>query len=167
VKRFLAVTLAILSVAIVTLQVHSAEAATTRNFTLYGSTLHGWGFTAANITLPGPTILVEQGDNVSLTLISNDGITHRFFVSYTNATTPSSGDPQSADFSGTTNFNFTATSTVGTYTYLCYYHPSTMWGYFQVVQTGTISEFQLLAMLMLLFISTGIVVLVRRKIRQS
>ena len=145
----------------------AAYGATTRNFTLYGSYLGGWGFTAASISSPGPTIVVEQGDTVNLTLISNDGIVHNFFVSYTNTSSPSTGDPISGDFSSTTNFQFAATSTIGTYTYYCVYHYAMMWGYFQVIQTGTIPEFQPLMMLSLLATSTVVIALVYRKKRHS
>jgi heme/copper-type cytochrome/quinol oxidase subunit 2 len=163
---FGAAVLTIFFVAFVTTQVLEAEAAIPRNFTLYGSFQSGWGFTANNITSPGPTIVVEQGDNVSLTLISNDGITHLFFVSYTNATNIVAGDPQSPGFSATVNYSFIATNTVGTYTYRCYFHPTVMWGYFRVVPTGTIPEFQPLAMLSLSIVSIGIAALARKRRRQ-
>lgn len=100
VKRSLATIIVLFLAAVAATQVFTVRAATTRNFTLYGSYTSGWGFTAANITSPGPTIVVEQGDNVSLTLISNDGLVHSFFVSYTNASSPGSGDPWSDDFLG-------------------------------------------------------------------
>jgi FtsP/CotA-like multicopper oxidase with cupredoxin domain len=145
--------------------IHSAKAATTRSFTLYGGYLQGWGFTSSGITSPGPTIVVEQGDTVNLTLISSDGITHRFFVSYTNSSSPSSGDPESSDFSGTINFQFVASSTVGTYTYYCYHHPNVMYGTFRVVPTGTIPEFQPLMLLSLLVASTAVVALAYRRKR--
>jgi FtsP/CotA-like multicopper oxidase with cupredoxin domain len=156
---------AILLATAVFMQAHDTEAATTRNFTLYGAAGQGWGFTNSSITSPGPTIRVEQGDTVNLTLISYDGVAHQFFVSYTNSSSPSSGDSESAVFSDTTIFQFVATNTTGTYTYRCTFHPSVMYGYFTVVQTGAIPEFQPLAILTLLFLSTGIVALVRRKTR--
>lgn len=166
-KWLLATTLVIfLATFVTTTQIHSAKAATTRNFTLYGSYSQGWGFKASNITSPGPTIVVEQGDTVNLTLISNDGITHRFFVSYTNTSSPSSGDPESSDFSGTTTYPFVASSTTGTFTYYCVHHPDTMWGYFQVVPTGTIPEFQPLMMLLLLVASSAVAALVYRRKRR-
>ena len=154
-------------VAFVTTQVLTADAVTIRNFALYGSYQGGWGFTSSNITSPGPTITVEQGDTVNLTLTSNDQITHRFFVSYTNGTAPGTGDPQSSDFSGTTIYSFNATNTVGTYTYHCYYHPSLMWGYFRVVPSGSIPEFQPLALLLLSIMSIGIATLARKRSRQT
>jgi len=166
-KWFFAAVLAVLLVAAVTTQIHNAKAATTRNFTLYGSFTQGWGFTATNITSPGPTIVVEQGDTVNLTLISNDGITHRFFVSYTNASSPSSGDPQSGDFSSTANYSFNASNTVGTYKYYCYFHPNPMWGYFQIVPTGAIPEIQPLITLSLLVVSTMVAALAYKRKRQA
>jgi FtsP/CotA-like multicopper oxidase with cupredoxin domain len=164
VKRFLATIIVLLLAAVAATQVFTVKAATTRNFTLYGAYTSGWGFTATTITSPGPTIVVEQGDTVNLTLISNDGIAHSFFVSYTNASSPSTGDPWSDDFgSKAVNFQFAATNTVGTYKYHCYYHPDPMWGYFKVVPTGTIPEFQPLIMLTLLVAGTIVVVLAYKR----
>jgi len=165
-KWLLALTLAVfLAASAAATQIQSARAATTRNFTLYGNYLEGWGFTASNITSPGPKIVVEQGDTVNLTLISEDGVTHRFFVSYTNSSTPSSGDPESSDFSNTTTYQFVATSTVGTYTYYCAHHPMEMYGTFQVVPTGAIPEFQPLMLLSLLVAITALAALVYRRKR--
>lgn len=167
-KWFFATVLTIFFFAFVTTQVLEAGAATTRNFTLYGSFQGGWGFTANNITIPGPPIVVEQGDTVNLTLISNDGVPHHFFVSYTNdSTTIGAGDPQSPDFTGTVNYSFNATNTVGTYKYFCHFHPTSMWGYLRVIPTGTIPEFQPLAMLSLLIVGVGIATLARRKRRRQ
>jgi FtsP/CotA-like multicopper oxidase with cupredoxin domain len=166
-KWLLAITLAVfLAASAAATQIQGARAATTRNFTLYGNYRDGWGFTASNITSPGPMIRVEQGDTVNLTLINEDGIaTHRFFVSYTNSSSPSSGDPESSDFSGTTTYQFVATSTVGTYTYYCAHHPNPMHGIFQVVPTGTIPEFEPLMLLSLLVASTALAALVFRRKR--
>jgi FtsP/CotA-like multicopper oxidase with cupredoxin domain len=163
----LATILVVFLVAVVsTTQIHSAKGATTRNFTLYGAYTSGWGFTAATITSPGPTIMVEQGDTVNLTLISNDGFTHRFFVSYTNTTSPTTGDPESADFSGSVNLTFVASNAIGTYEYRCAIHFQVMWGYFKVVPTGTIPEFQPLIMLSVLIASSAVAALVYRRKRQ-
>jgi FtsP/CotA-like multicopper oxidase with cupredoxin domain len=169
VKLLLAIMLAVfLAVPVATTLIHSANAATTRSFTLYGGYLQGWGFTSSSITSPGPTIVVEQGDSVNLTLINNDGdgVVHRFFVSYSNSSSPSSGDPESPDFSGTINFQFVASSTVGTYTYYCFHHPNVMYGTFKVVLTGTIPEFQpLMLLLIALIASTAVVAFAYRRKR--
>jgi len=153
---------------VTTTQIHSVRGATTHNFTLYGSYTQGWGFTASNITSPGPTIEVEQGDTVNLTLISNDGVTHRFFVSYTNASSANSTEPQSPNFAATQSYQFVATDIVGTYTYGCYFHYSLgMYGSFQVVPTGTIPEFQPLILLSLLIASTAVATMVCLRRRRS
>ena len=167
-KWLLATILVVFLAAVVTTtQIRSAKGATTRNLTLYGSYNHGWGFTTSNITSPGPTIVVEQGDTVNLTLISNDGFTHRFFVSYTNVSSPNSTEPQSSDFTATLSYHFVATNTVGIYAYGCVYHYSMgMKGYFQVVPTGTIPEFQPLIMLSLLVVGATAAVLVHKRKRQ-
>lgn len=163
VKELLAAVLVVFLVAVPGTQIHDARAATTRSFTLYGSFVQGWGFTTSSMSLPGPTIVVEQGDTVNLTLISSDGITHKFFVSYTNSSSPISGDPQSSDFTDTVNLLFLASNTVGTYTYYCAHHPTTMWGYLQVVPAGTIPELQPLIMLSLLFVASTIAAAVAYK----
>jgi FtsP/CotA-like multicopper oxidase with cupredoxin domain len=167
-KLFPTLLIAVL-VAVAASQIYSVKAATTRDFTLYGSYSQGWGFTASSITSPGPTIVVEQGDTVNLTLINNDGIyanPHRFFVSYTNASSANSTEPQSSDFTTTLSYQFVATNTVGTYAYGCIYHYSMMKGYFQVVATGTIPEFQPLIMLSVLVASSAVAALVYRRKRQ-
>jgi FtsP/CotA-like multicopper oxidase with cupredoxin domain len=166
IKRFLSAALVILFIAVFTTQVLEARATTTRSFTLFGSSTQGWGFTSTSMTSPGPTIVVEQGDIVNLTLTSNDGGLHRFFVSYTNASAPASGDPQSPDFLSTINYKFNASDTVGTYKYGCYYHLNVMWGYFRVVATGTIPEFQPFIMLTLLVASTAVIALICKRKRQ-
>jgi hypothetical protein len=93
-------------------------------------------------------------------------IVHRFFVSYTNASSANSTEPQSSDFTTTINYQFVATNSVGIYTYGCCYHFSMMNGCFQVVPAGTIPEFQPLAFLALLIVVSTSAALVRRRRRQ-
>lgn len=154
-KWLLAALLTIVLLASATAQICSVKAATTRSFTLYGAFSQGWGFTETNITSPGPMIVVEQGDTVNMTLISHDSALHQFWVIYTNgSSSPQSGDPLSPQFTGTVNYPFVATNNVGTYEYRCYIHGHPMYGYFKVVPTGTIPEFQPLVMLSLLAVGT-------------
>jgi len=158
-KKFnllLATAIVILAASAVATQIKNANAATTRSFTLYGNAFGGWGLTPQTISSPGPTIKVEQGDTVNLTLISSDGFTHKFFLSYTNSTSPTSGDNQSQDFADTTNYQFVAGTAVGTYEYRCVHHPETMWGYFEIVPTGTIPEFEPLIILPTLIVVTTV-----------
>ncbi len=110
--------------------VQKVEAAV-RDISLFGHFSQGWGFTSTGMTTPGPTITVDQDDLVSLTLTGMDGITHNFFVDYDGNTNPSVGEPKSPDFTGTTNYDFTA-DTVGAFTYYCQYHKLVMHGTFIV-----------------------------------
>jgi len=102
------------------------------SFTLYGGQSSGWGFTSTSLTNPGPTITATLGDTVDLTLNSVDAsvnVLHDWFIDYDNNLAVSTGEPHSNDFSGTTPlaFSFTA-DRVGTFTYRCHYHPTTMTG---------------------------------------
>ena len=165
VKELLVTILVVLVIAVAAIRIQDARAVSTRSFTLYGSFAQGWGFTSASISSPGPTIVVEQGDNVNLTLIGSDGFAHKFFVSYTNNSSPNLSDPQSPDFSGTTSLQFVASNTTGTYTYYCSHHVTTMWGYLQIVPIGTIPEFQPLIMLSLLAAVTAAAALAYKRKR--
>lgn len=102
------------------------------HYTLYGDALKGWGFNATNITKPGPTLIVETGANVTLTLYAEDGTFHTWFIDYNNDSVVDSGETASASFGGTGNpnplvYNVTATQ-AGTFAYRCGIHLSTMWG---------------------------------------
>ncbi len=130
--------------------------AVTRNFTLYGSNSLGWGFTPGSMTKPGPSISVDQGDLVNLTLISQDGLPHQFLVDYSGNGVFDSGEPLSDQFSSATVFQFTA-NTNGTFTYLCTIHP-TMTGGFTVVP-----EFPAAAILPIFIILTLLAVIALRK----
>jgi FtsP/CotA-like multicopper oxidase with cupredoxin domain len=144
----------------VTVDVHKVEANTVHSFYLYGNYLGGWGFTAGSITNPGPTITVDLGDVVNVTLVSTDGIKHKFFVDYNGNDSPDASEPASPDFTGTVNYQFTADRN-GTFTYLCAYHTFSMRGTFVVNQT--IPEFPSLAILSLFTTATLLVVIACRK----
>ena len=103
--------------------------ADTKSFTLFGSASGGWGSTATSLANPGPTITVTQGDTVALTLNSQDLVPHNWFIDFNNNNGVDTGEPSSNDFSGSTagSFSFTA-DRVGTFTYKCKYHPTTMTG---------------------------------------
>jgi len=105
--------------------------AVVRDISLFGHSSQGWGFTSTGMTMPGPTITVDQDDLVGLTLTGMDGTVHNFFVDYDGNTNPSVGEPKSPDFTGTTNYDFTA-DTAGTFTYYCQYHKLMMYGTFVV-----------------------------------
>jgi FtsP/CotA-like multicopper oxidase with cupredoxin domain len=144
--------------------------AATVNFTLYGSAggtsfqpPYGWGFTSTNITSPGPTMPINQYDNVTLTLTSQDGRSHQFFIDYNDNGVTDSGEPASAVFTSSTIFTFNATVS-GTYTYRCSIHPSIMYG--TIIVSAVVPEFSLLVMLPFLFLATSVLLVVQRKRRQ-
>ncbi len=101
-------------------------------YTLYGNALTGWGFSPTNLTKPGPTLMVQEGVNITLTLHSADNATHTWFIDYDNDSTVNGGETPSPPFGGAGNpnplvYNFIA-SRSGTYAYRCGIHLSTMWG---------------------------------------
>src|SRR3989442_6080682 len=115
---------------------HSVSAA---SFTLYGSFSTGWGFTPTSITQPGPTLTVQPGESVSLTLFSADGRPHQFCVDYES--TPdyvcqgselATQSPMFTSSTTGTTFPFNAPTTPGTYAYFCTIHRSAMTGQFIV-----------------------------------
>jgi len=105
---------------------------------LYGSFGTGWGMTSGSETNPGPTVTVNQGDSVTVTLTSTDGFTHQFLVDYNGNGIADSGEPLSAAFSSTTTLTFLANQ-AGTFNYLCVIHPTAMKGTFVVQGTSTSS----------------------------
>lgn len=103
------------------------------SFTLYGS-LSGWGETAATIGSPGPTITVDQDDQVTMSLFSADGRPHTFLVDYDGDDAADPGEPRIA-FTSSTTLTFTA-GVAGTFTYWCDLHYGRMWGLFVVNAVG-------------------------------
>jgi len=103
---------------------------------LHGSAVQGWGLTPAAITSPGPTLALHKGDLVNLTLTSQDGAPHQFFVDYNGDHFPTSDEPTSPVFTATINYQFTA-NTIGTFTYYCSVHPLIMFGTFTVTTPPT------------------------------
>jgi len=110
------------------------------SFTLYGSfSPGGWGTTSSSISQPGPTLTVQPGESVSLTLFSADSRSHRFCVDYESppdfVCQGSELATESQTFSSPTTgftYTFTATTTPGTYTYFCTIHTTAMTGQFIV-----------------------------------
>ncbi len=97
-----------------------------RTITLYGSfnAPAGWGWTANNITEPGPTLTVNQGDVLTFHLFSNDTMTHQLIIDLDNSHSNTTGDAYSAQFSSKTTatvFVYTANQ-AGTFDYFCNIH---------------------------------------------
>ena len=95
-------------------------------------------------TTKNPTINVHQGDVVTLTLKSGDGALHQFLLDGDSdggsdtADCPTV-DPCSATFSTSAGitYTFTVGLAIGTYTYYCTVHPTSMFGSF-VVQSSPV-----------------------------
>jgi plastocyanin len=111
-------------------------------YTLYGSVSNetGWGFNATNISSPGPTLIIEAGTNVTLSLYSADGVPHSWFIDYNNDSVRQTSEPLSPQFGGSgnpnpENYSFT-TNVTGTYTYRCGIHNTQMWGMIVILGRG-------------------------------
>jgi hypothetical protein len=108
--------------------------AVARTITLVGFASTGWNGSTSN---PNPRILVVPGDTVTVLLSSGDGVTHRFVVDVDgdgkilNPICPP--DKCSGTFPPSTMYPFTVDFAIGTYTYYCPFHPSSMFGIFLVV----------------------------------
>ena len=72
--------------------------------TLYGSYTSpgGWGRGPNNITEPGPTLTVDQGDVVTFQLFANDSTSHQLIIDVDNSHSNNSGDGWSYQFSSKT-----------------------------------------------------------------
>jgi plastocyanin len=111
------------------------------HYTLYGNALLGWGFNATALSSPGPTLIVAEGVNVTLTLYSVDGTFHTWFIDYDNSTSVTSGETPSPEFGASGNpnpLNYTFNATrAGTFAYRCSIHLTTMWGMIVVLGSAT------------------------------
>ena len=145
--------------AMATARVEKANAVT-RNITLYGSASLGWGFTSTSITSPGPQLSFDVGDVINMTLVSEDGLPHLFFIDYNGNQSPDAGEPQSPTFTTTINYQFIVNQT-GTPMYYCYIHPSVMFG-----NTSIIPEFSTLLVVPLFMMATLLAVIAYRRKRQ-
>src|SRR6267143_1903843 len=101
-------------------------------FTLFGRILApaGWGTTSTTVGSPGPDLVVDPGETVTVKLASADGVTHNFGVDYNNDNVcEPSTEPCSPNFgSSQISFTFTATTVPGNYTYECFIHLGPMFG---------------------------------------
>ena len=96
---------------------------------LWGNSTNGWGLSNTTITSPGPHLIVDLGDNVTLVLNGTDGRGHNFYVDYNNDSAISAGEPASPTFrSSALTWNFTASKN-GTFVYRSSFgRDAAMWG---------------------------------------
>ena len=80
-RILVAATLAVLLLGSIGIAV-PAEAARDLPIQLYGSRSTGWGLTNTSLSVPGPSLAVEVGDNVTLNLTSFDGNRHNWYIDY-------------------------------------------------------------------------------------
>src|SRR5437773_9369067 len=109
------------------------------SFTLFGRILPpaGWGAMTTTVTSPGPDLTVLPGETVTISLTSDDGISHNWGVDYNGNGVSDPGEPLSSNFGSTAiPFTFTATTTPGTYMYWCFIHKGLMFGKFIVSAPG-------------------------------
>jgi hypothetical protein len=157
-----AIVVLLIGISAASIRIQEAKAATTVNITLYGSAYYGWGLTSTSITSPGPTITINQYDYLNLTLISNDGIQHQFFVDYNNNSVLDAGEPHSSPFTSTTVFEFNATIS-GNFTYRCAVHPSIMYGTLIVQQAvPEFSPFLILPLFIVVTIAAAVAIRTKR-----
>ncbi len=114
---------------------------------LYGTFVGGWSTTPGGETNPGPTITVNLGDHLTVTLTSEDAAEHGLFIDYNNNSRIDFG----TDYSGpttTSTITFSLDATVaGSFWYFCSIHSgppyswdsSTMRGRWIVVAPPTIT----------------------------
>jgi hypothetical protein len=87
-----------------------------RYLTLYVDTTHGWSLAAGGEGRPGPILIAVLGDQIDVTMTSEDLLAHGFFIDYDGNGVPSSGDFESPQTMGTITFSIPA-NTEGTFTY--------------------------------------------------
>lgn len=138
--------------------------ATTWNFHLYGKASLGWSFLKGQENGVSPTIQVYQEDKVNLTLTSDDGLPHQFFVDYNNNDVIDAGKPAPSTFTTTTTFSFIA-GTLGNFTYRCAVHPLVMFGDFKVLTP--IPEFSAFVFMPLFIVLTFLAVVLLKERRQG
>ena len=111
----------------------SASAADS-TFTLYGDRDQGWRLPGGSFANPGPALVVDEGDNVTLVLNATDGVNHNWFIDYDNDTGDDAAEPNSPVFRDEQiPWNFTADRN-GTFAYRDKFHPDTMMGWITVLE---------------------------------
>src|SRR2546429_1636812 len=86
---------------------------------LYGSRSTGWGLTNTSLSVPGPSLAVEVGDNVTLNLTSFDGNRHNWYIDYNSNSAVDANETSSSSPStrGNVVWNFTVSNRTGTFVY--------------------------------------------------
>lgn len=89
---------------------------------LFGTAAGGWSTSSGTETNPGPTVIVDQADHVTIQLTSEDiPNDHTFWIDYNANGVVDSGEPNSPIFTTTIAYVFDAL-VPGTFTYYCGIH---------------------------------------------
>ncbi len=145
----------------IALTLPATEGSVTRHFDLYQNNSTGGNLCSGqancfNSSSPGPTMTVNQGDTVDITVHNNDSISHTFTI--TTYVPDKTYNPHQ-----TLPVTPFVASTSGTFAYKCTIHPSDMLGTFKVNPSSTpITPTSLLA---LLFTATAAAYITMRKRR--
>lgn len=144
-----------------------SSATTTKHFVMYQNNSSGGKVCTGqtncfNSTSPGPDIVVNQGDSVSITVHNNDTFAHTFTITSSPYTSVDTG--QMSPSQVVTLPTFTAGTSGTSFHYQCSNHPTTMLGTFKVnpVSGTPITPTSLIA---LLGTATAAVFLTMRKRR--
>ena len=86
---------------------------------LFGSRSAGWGSTNTTLSVPGPSLSVEVGDNVTLNLTSLDGRNHNWYIDFNNNSAIDANETasRSPTTRGNVVWNFTVGNRTGTFVY--------------------------------------------------
>src|SRR5256886_5306881 len=116
-RILVAATLAVLLLGSIGIAV-PAEAARDLPIQLYGSRSTGWGLTNTSLSVPGPSLAVEVGDNVTLNLTSF-GNRHNWYIDYNSNSAVDANETSSTSPStrGNVVWNFTVSNRTGTFVY--------------------------------------------------
>ncbi len=148
----------------VRIRIPAAEAAAVP-YTLYGSAgltetpPVGWSLVSGNETVPGPTLSTVVGDNITLLLISDDNVTHQFFVDYDNNGFVDDEEPVSNEFLTNTTLSFVP-DLDGNFTYRDAIYPNQMYG---TISVEVIPEYSSLLFLPLLVVGSLLVIVIFKK----
>ena len=104
--------------------------AATVSLTLYGTGAGGWSFTPGTETNPGPTIVVSEGDRVTVHLISEDVAEHGLFIDFNDNGLIDYNEDISSVTGLDVTFTFTVPSRPGNHFYYCSIHSPNASGYY-------------------------------------
>ncbi len=123
------------------------------------------------MSIPGPTITVDQGDNVTLFLNSLDAARHNWFIDYNNDSRRDPNEPSSPNFQTVeVKWNFTANQN-GTFVYRSRFDTASMYGTIVVRPPGSspLSDASgtliAVGVVVLIVVALGIVVMIWRQTR--